>query len=77
MINLQTDMAFMRYCLSKHYNFQLLLNGPLFSSDPTAETYTNDKEQPVLESILDLNEKEIYKKNKSWNMINNLKLKNT
>ena len=56
-------MAFMRYCLSKHYNFQLLLNGPLFSSYPTSETYTkNDKEQPVLEPILDWDEKEIYKR---------------
>ena len=32
----------MTYCRSKKYNFQLLLNDPLFSSEPTSGTYKND-----------------------------------
>ena len=51
----------MRYCRARNYNFQLLLNDPFFSSDPTSETYTMDKEYPVTESILDFNEKEMDK----------------
>ena len=51
----------MRYCRSKNYNFQLLLNDPLFSAEPTAETYTNDKEEPEVSSILDFNEREMDK----------------
>jgi len=29
------------------------LNGPTFSSDPIFEIYTNDKEEPIKQSILD------------------------
>ena len=50
-----------RYCRSKNYNFQLLLNDPLFSTDPTAETYMNDKEEPTVTSILDFNKREMDK----------------
>ena len=49
----------MKYCRSKNYNFQLLLNDPLFSSEPTSETYLNDQEEPKIESVLDFNEKEM------------------
>ena len=35
----------MEYCRSKNYNFQLLLNDPLFTSEPTSETYTNDRKK--------------------------------
>ena len=51
----------MTYCRSKKYNFQLLLNDPLFSSEPTSETYKNDEEDPIVESILDFNSKERWK----------------
>ena len=51
----------MTYCRSKMYNFQLLLNDPLFSSEPTSETYKNDEEDPIVESILDFNSKERWK----------------
>ena len=51
----------MRYCRARNYNFQLLLNDPYFSSDPTSETYTMDKEEPITECILDFNEKEMDK----------------
>ena len=49
------------YCRSKKYNFQLLLNDLLFSSEPTSETYKNDEDDPIIESILDFNSKEIEK----------------
>ena len=49
----------MRYCRSKNYNFQLLLNDPLFSSEPISETYMNNKEDPTIESILDFNKREM------------------
>ena len=51
----------MRYCRSRQYNFQLLLNNPMFSSDPTLETYTAEKEHPTIESILDFNDREMDK----------------
>ena len=51
----------MRYCRAKNYNFQLLLNDPLFSSEPTSETYTTENEAPVIESILDFNDREMDK----------------
>ena len=35
----------MEYCCSKNYNFQILLNDPLFSSEPTSETYKNDRKK--------------------------------
>mgnify|MGYP000956825665 CR=1 FL=1 len=38
----------MRYCRSRQYNFQLLLNDPMFSTDPTSETYTAEKELPTI-----------------------------
>ena len=50
-----------RYCWARNYNFQLLLHDPLFSSKSTFETYTMDKEDPMIESILDFNEKEMDK----------------
>ena len=46
---LSTVEYMMRYCRSNNYNFQMLLNDPLFSSDPTSETYTNNKEDPIIE----------------------------
>ena len=49
----------MRYCRSKNYNFQLLLNDPLFSSEPISETYLNNVEDPKIESVLDFNKKEM------------------
>ena len=49
----------MTYCRSKNYNFQLLLNDPLMSSDPTSETYMNNQEEPTTESILDFNQREM------------------
>ena len=51
----------MKYCRSKNYNFQLLLNDPLFSSKhpPTSETYLNDQEYPKIESVLHFNQKEM------------------
>ena len=49
----------MTYCRSKNYNFQLLLNDPMFSSEPTSETYMNIKEEPTIESILDFNQREM------------------
>ena len=48
-----------KYCRSKNYNFQLLLNDPLFSSEPTSETYLNGEEEPKIESVLDFNDKEM------------------
>ena len=57
--SLSTVEYMMRYCRSNNYNFQMLLNDPLFSTDPTTETYTNNKEDPIIESILDFNEKEM------------------
>ena len=53
--DLSSTEYMMRYCRSKNYNFQLLLNDPLFSCEPTSETYINDQEQPTVESILDFN----------------------
>ena len=51
----------MRNCRrSKSYNFQLLLNDPLFFSNPTSEIYTNNKEDLMIDSFLDFDEKEIY-----------------
>ena len=47
-----------RYCQSKVYNFQLLLNSPLFLSELKAETYANDIEETKISSILDFNERE-------------------
>ena len=49
----------MKYCTSKNYNVQLLLNDPLFSSKPTSETYLNDEEEPKIESVLNFNDKEM------------------
>ena len=46
-----TKYNMMRYCWSKNYNSQLLLNDPLFSSNPTSEMYVNNNEDPVIESI--------------------------
>ena len=37
----------------------MLSTDPLFSTDPTTETYTNDEEDPIIESSLDFNEKEM------------------
>ena len=51
----------MRYCRAKNYNFQLLFIDSLFSSEPNSETYKMDKEDPMIESILDFNEKEMDK----------------
>ena len=48
-----------KYCRSKNYDFQLLLNDPLFSSEPTSETYLNGEEEPKIESVLDFNDKEM------------------
>ena len=58
---LSSSEYMMKYCRSKNYNFQLLLNDPLFSSEkpPTSETYLNDQEEPKIESVLDFNEKEM------------------
>ena len=49
----------MRYCRLKNYNFQLLLNNPLFSSEPISESYLNNVEDPKIESVLDFNKKEM------------------
>ena len=49
----------MKYYWSREHNFQLLLNDPMFSSEPTSETYTMEKEHPTVESILDFNEREM------------------
>ena len=49
----------MEYCRSKNYNFQILLNDPFFSSKPTSETYKNDRKNPIIESILDFNSREM------------------
>ena len=57
--DLSSTEYMMRYCRSKNYNFQLLLNDPLFSSEPTSETYLNDQEQPTVESTLDFNQQEL------------------
>ena len=57
--SLSTVKYIMRYCRSNNYNFQMLLNDPLFSTEPTTETYTNNKEDPIIESILDFNQKEM------------------
>ena len=55
----------MKYCWAKNYNFQSLLNDPLFSSELTSETYTTEHEDPTIESILDFNDREMDKlKNK-------------
>ena len=62
----------MTYCRSKKYNFQLLLNDPLFSSEPTSETYKNDGEDLIIESILDFNNKEIEKLNNNVNFGRNV-----
>ena len=51
----------MTYCRSKKYNFQFLLNDTLFALEPTSETYKNDKEDAIIESILDFNTKEMKK----------------
>ena len=56
---LRSTECMMRYCRSKNYNFQLLLNDPLFSTGPTSETYLNDQEIPKIESVLDFNQKEM------------------
>ena len=31
----------------------------MFSSEPTSETYMNNKEEPTIESILDFNQREM------------------
>ena len=49
----------MRYCRSKNYNFQLLLNDPLFQNEPQSETYMNNQDEPTVESILDFNAREM------------------
>ena len=49
--NLSSTEYMMKYCRSKNYNFQLLLNDPLFSYEPTSETYINDQEEPKIESV--------------------------
>ena len=49
------------YCRSKNYNFQLVLNGLLFSFEPTSETYLNNKEDPMVGTILDFNTGDIKK----------------
>ena len=59
--NLSSTEYMMRYCRSHNYNFQLLLNNPLFPCEPTSETYTNDKEEHKIESMLDFNQKEMEK----------------
>ena len=40
-----------RYYRSKNYNFQQLLNDPLSSFKPSSETYSNNKQEPIIESI--------------------------
>ena len=45
----------------REYNFQLVLNDPMFSTKPTSETYTSGKEDPMIESILDFNDREMDK----------------
>ena len=56
--DLSSTEYMMRYCRSKNYNFQPLLNDPLFSTEPTSEIYLNDQEEPKIESILDFNKQE-------------------
>ena len=41
-----TEYMMRSYYRSKSYNSQLLLDDPLLSSNPTSETYTNDKRRP-------------------------------
>ena len=38
-----------------------MLNDPLFLTEPTAKTYTNDKEEPIISFIVDFNEREMDK----------------
>ena len=35
------------------------MNDPLFSSEPTSETYVNNEKEPTIESILDFNQREM------------------
>ena len=51
----------MEYCRSENYNFHLLFNDPLFTLEPTSETYKNDRKTPIIESILDFNSREMEK----------------
>lgn len=48
-----------KYYRTKNYNFQLLLNVPLFSTEPKSETYINNKVEPIIESMLDFNNKKM------------------
>lgn len=55
----------MKYFETRNYNFQLLLNDLLFSSEPTSETHKNDKEDPTVKSSLDFDDQDMDKKLKS------------
>ncbi len=57
--NLSSTEYMMRYCRSKNYNFQLLLNDLFFQNEPQLETYMNNQDEPTVESILDFNSREM------------------
>ena len=58
----------MRYCRERNFNFQLLLNDSLFSSKPTSKTYTAEIEEPIIELILDVNDRETDKLKNNVNL---------
>ena len=55
---LSSTECMMKYCRSKNYNFQLLLNDPFFS-ELTSDTYLNDQEDPKIEPVFNFNKKEM------------------
>ena len=60
-LDLSATNYMIEYCRSKNNNFQLLLNDPLFSSELTSKTYTNDRKNPIIESMLDFDKREMEK----------------
>ena len=50
-----------RYCRQRSCKFHILWNDPLFALEPTSETYTTENEEPMIKSILDFNNRQMYK----------------
>ena len=48
-----------KYCRSKGYHFQLLINDPQLSPSPVSETHHNHHDPPLIEEIDDFTEQEL------------------
>ena len=57
--DLSSSDKIVKYCQSKDYYFQLLINDPKFFSSPISETHYNYYDLPLIEEIDDFTEQEL------------------